>query len=113
MLVPVLDDPAVGDAEDVDLADRVPLAGGGHAHELVDHRGARVQPDRDAILFRDEILHGEVDIGQGRVDALGGGAELGASVIGEAEGVRDEVGSHELVDRVEPGPGRRPRRRTA
>ena len=62
---------------------------------------ARGQPHRDAIVLRDEVLDGEVDIGQRRVDALGGGAELGASVIGEAEGVRDEVGSHELVDRLE------------
>ena len=61
-----------------------------------------VQPHRDAILFRDEVLHGEVDIGQGRVNALGGRAELVAPVIGDAERVRDEVGRHELVDRLEP-----------
>jgi hypothetical protein len=106
----VLDDLAVADPEDVDLADRVGPAGRRDAQELPDLRRPDGDPDGHAIALRDQVLHREVGVGEDRREPIDGAPQVGLAVNGRAPRVRHEVVGQQLVHRLEAGRARRSRR---
>src|SRR3954454_21912668 len=75
-LVPMLDELAVAHPEDVDLPDRVPVAGRRHAHELADLGRARGESDDHAVVFRDRVLDHELRVGKTLGDAVDCGLQI-------------------------------------
>src|SRR5439155_19139791 len=98
-LVPVLGHLTVADPEDVDLVDRVALAGRLHAHELAGVLGARGEPRGDQVALGDEIVDLESrsrDAGACPVRGLSQGV---ATRRWRAQGVAREVVARERSHR--------------
>ena len=97
-LVPVLDDPAVADTEDVDLGDRVALPARRQPHELAGLGRTGGEPGDDLIALRDQVVDRERRIGQALRDAFHGPLQVASAVSGRWPRVRHKVLRDELVD---------------
>src|SRR5207247_6839019 len=97
--VPVLDALAVADPENVDLVDRVAIAGALEAHEHAGVPGAGREPRGDSVALGDEVMDHELRVGHAGPGALHALAQAFATGRHRAERVGDEVGRDQLVDR--------------
>ena len=98
----VLDDPAVGDPDEVDHRDRCAAAGRLDAQQRAAVGAGQPARDRDPLAVGDELLDLELGVGEGLGEDLEEGAHS-CDPLGQAgrDAVAGEVVGDELVDRAD------------